>query len=125
MREEKFKIIQFIRELLYKIESELDNFPKKDIEIKNRIKTATYDLLEQAYLANTTLDIELKKRLIEQIIAKIKVIDFLLNLSLDRELINGKRYIKLGEKLDNITKYANGWLNSIISSKTNKTENPI
>ena len=82
-------------------------------------------MLEQAYLANTTLDIELKKRLIEQIIAKIKVIDFLLNLSLDRELINGKRYIKLGEKLDNITKYANGWLNSIISSKTNKTENPI
>ena len=125
MREEKFKLIQFIRELLYKIESELDNFPKKDIEIKNRIKTTTYDLLEQAYLANTTLDIELKKRLIEQIIAKIKVIDFLLNLSLDRELINGKRYIKLGEKLDNITKYANGWLNSIISSKTNKTENPI
>ena len=125
MREEKFKIIQFIRELLYKIESELDNYPKKDIEIKNRIKTTTYDLLEQAYLANTTLDIELKKRLIEQIIAKIKVIDFLLNLSLDRELINGKRYIKLGEKLDNITKYANGWLNSIISSKTNKTENPI
>lgn len=125
MREEKFKIIQFIRELLYKIESELDNFPKKDIEIKNRIKITTYDLLEQAYLANTTLDIELKIRLIEQIIAKIKVIDFLLNLSLDRELINGKRYIKLGEKLDNITKYANGWLNSIISSKTNKTENPI
>lgn len=125
MREEKFKIIQFIRELLYKIESELDNFPKKDIEIKNRIKTTTYDLLEQAYLANTTLDTELRKKLIEQIIAKIKVIDFLLNLSLDRELINGKRYIKLGEKLDNIIKYANGWLNSIISSKTNKTENPI
>ena len=125
MREEKFKIIQFIRELLYKIESELDNFPKKDIEIKNRIKTTTYDLLEQAYLANTTLDTQLRKKLIEQIIAKIKVIDFLLNLSLDRELINGKRYIKLGEKLDNITKYANGWLNSIISSKTNKTENPI
>ena len=119
MKEEKFKVIQFIRELLYKIESELDNFPKKDIEIKNRIKVTTYDLLEISYLANTTLDIELRKRLIEQIIAKIKVIDFLLNMALDRELINGKRYLKLGEKLDNITKYANGWLNAIISSKTN------
>ena len=117
MKEEKFKVIQFIRELLYKIESELDNFPKKDIEIKNRIKVSTYDLLEIAYLANTTLDIELRKRLIEQIIAKIKVIDFLLNLALDRELINGKRYIKLGEKLDNIIKYANGWLNAIVSLK--------
>lgn len=117
MKEEKFKLIQFIREFLYKIESELDNFPKKDIEIKNKIKMSTYDLLEVAYLANTTLDMELRKRLIEQLIAKIKVIDFLLNLALDRELINGKRYLKLGEKLDNIMKYANGWLNSIINSK--------
>lgn len=117
MKEEKFKLIQFIREFLYKIESELDNFPKKDLEIKNKIKMSTYDLLEIAYLANTTLDLELRKRLIEQIIAKIKVIDFLLNLALDRELINGKRYLKLGEKLDNMIKYANGWLNSIINSK--------
>lgn len=38
MKEEKFKIIQFIRELLVKIDKELDNFPKKDIEIKNRIR---------------------------------------------------------------------------------------
>ena len=44
MKEEKFKVIQFIRELILKVDSELDNFPKKDIEIKNRIRTSTYDL---------------------------------------------------------------------------------
>ena len=38
MRTEKFKIIQFVRELILLIDKELDNFPKKDIEIKNRIK---------------------------------------------------------------------------------------
>lgn len=35
---EKFKVINFIRELLVNIDKNLENFPKKDIEIKNRIR---------------------------------------------------------------------------------------
>lgn len=38
MREEKFKIINFIRELIINIDKNLDNFPKKDIELKNRLR---------------------------------------------------------------------------------------
>ena len=34
MKEEKFKILQFIREFIVRVENELENFPKKDIEIK-------------------------------------------------------------------------------------------
>ena len=34
MKVEKFKIIQFIRELLVIIDKNMDNFPKKDIELK-------------------------------------------------------------------------------------------
>ena len=52
MKEEKFKIIQFIRELIVTIDNELDNFPKKDIELKNRIRNSSYDILELAYQAN-------------------------------------------------------------------------
>ena len=37
MKTEKFKIIQFIRELIIIIDKEMDNFPKKDIELKSRI----------------------------------------------------------------------------------------
>ena len=54
MKEEKFKVIQFIRELILKIDKELDNFPKKDIEIKVRIRNASFDLLEIVYKANVT-----------------------------------------------------------------------
>lgn len=32
MQKEKFKVINFIRELLVSIDKNLDNFPKKDIE---------------------------------------------------------------------------------------------
>lgn len=43
-------------------------------------------------------------------IAKIKIIDFLLNLSYDKKLITEKKYFKIASKLDDIAKYTNGWL---------------
>lgn len=46
-------------------------------------------------------------------LAKIKVIDFLLNLSLDKQIINEKKYYKLGNKMDDITKYIVGWVHSL------------
>ena len=114
MREEKFKIIDFVRNLILQIDKELDNFPKKDIEIKNRIRSNSYELLELSYEANTTTDIAYKQKLLEKCIAKIKVIDFLLNLSYDKQLITNKKYLKLGLKMDDIIKYVTGWLNKIM-----------
>ena len=113
MKEEKFKIIQFIRELIVRVEKELNNFPKRDIEIKNRIRNNCYDLLEIAYTANAISNIQRKKELLEQAIAKIKVIDFLLDLSNENSLIPTKKYIKLGLKMDDIIKYTSGWLKKI------------
>ena len=113
MNKEKFKIIQFIRELLVHIDKNMDNFPKKDIELKNRIRNNSYDLLEIAYLANASKNNERKKELLEQVIAKIKIIDFLLNLCYEKEIINSKKYMKFGTKMDDILKYTLGWLKTI------------
>ena len=113
MKEEKFKIIQFIKEFILRVEKELDNFPKKDIEIKNRIKTNSYDLLEICYEANTCTDVQNKVKLLEKSIAKIKTIDFLLDLSYERELISHKKVLKLGLRMDDIIKYISGWLKKI------------
>ena len=88
MREEKFKVIQFIRELILRIDKELENFPKKDIELKNRIRNSTFDLLELSYETNSIQNIEIKKELLNKMIAKIKIIDFLWNLSYDKTIIN-------------------------------------
>ena len=110
MKTEKFKVIGFIRELIISSDKVLNNFSKADLEIKNRIRNNTFDLLELAYEANSVMDVEYKKKLIYQILAKIKVIDFLFNLSYDKKLINQKKYYNLGNKLDDIAKYANGWL---------------
>lgn len=113
MRTEKFKIIQFIRELILMIDKDMDNFPKKDIEIKNRIRTCSYDILEKCYIANTMINIPNKKETLLEVIAKLKIIDFLLNLSYDKQIITQKRYYKFGEKVDDIVRYTTGWIKKI------------
>ena len=113
MKQEKFKVINFIRELIVKIDKELSNFPKKDIELKNRIRNNSYDILELSYEANTTSNIENKEILLEKIIAKIRILDFLLNLCYDKMIINNKKYIKFGKKIEDIIKYTIGWIKSI------------
>ena len=120
MRTEKFKIIEFIRQLIIAIDKEMENFPKKDNELKSRIRSNSYDILELIYDANSSQNVELKISLIQKILAKVKVIDFLLNLSYDREIITSKKYLKLANRIDDITKYATGWLNSMANSN-NKT----
>ena len=95
------------------IDKQMDNFPKKDIELKIRIRVNSFDILELAYEANTAEDIEYKKRLLLKIIAKIKVVDFLLNLSYEKQIITEKKYYKFGNKLDDIIKYTTGWIKSL------------
>lgn len=113
MKTEKFKIIQFIRELVILIDKDMDNFPKKDIELKNRIRMNSYDVLEIAYEANVEENIEYKKRLLNKVLAKIKIVDFLLNLAYEKEIITAKKYYKFGNKMDDIIKYTTGWIKSL------------
>lgn len=113
MKKEKFKIIQYIRELIINIDNNLDNFPKKDMELKNRVRCSSYDLLELAYEANVIKEKEEKTKLLYKMIAKLKIIDFLINLCYDKQIINSKKYFKFGEKIDDISKYIAGWGKSL------------
>lgn len=91
----------------------LDNFPKKDVELKNRIRSNSYDLLEIAYEANLNKDNIEKEKLISKAIAKVKVLDFLINLCYDKQIINTKKYVRFGKSIDDITKYLVGWKKSL------------
>lgn len=113
MKKEKFLVIDHTRVLILNIETELENFPKKEIEIKNRLRTNAYDLLELEYEANETKDLNLKMELLNKVKAKVKVIDFLLNLSFDKKLIAERKYLKLGRNMEDILKFTTGWQNRI------------
>lgn len=73
--------------------------------------------IKLSYEANSIEDVKTKIQLLQKVLAKIKVIDFLLNLSLDKEMITSKKYLKLANKIDDITKYTVGWVNSMTGSK--------
>lgn len=118
IKEEKFKVIQFIRELILYLDEMLEGFPKKDIEISRNIKQESYDMLKLAYTANVTTDTEYRKRNLEQIIVKIKLLDFFVDLSYGKKIINQKKYSKISLKLDDIVKYTTGWLKATIKSET-------
>ena len=114
MKKEKFVVINCIRELILTIDKYLINFPKRDIEIKQQISIISKEMLLLAYEANASENKEKRKDIQEKIIARLKYLDFLINLCYDKQIINGKRYLKFGESIDYILKYANGWRKSTI-----------
>ena len=114
MKEEKFKVIQFIRQLILIVDKELENLHKKDLEIKSRIRISSYDLLELVYEANYSNDKKYKQELLTKVVAKIKIVDFLINLSNDKKLITQKKYLKIAQRIDDIAKYTNGWIKNIM-----------
>lgn len=82
MKEEKFQVINFIRKLILEIDKELSNFPKKDIELKNRIRNTSYNLLELSYEANTTSNEKNKEALLEKNNCKNKSLRFFIKFML-------------------------------------------
>lgn len=119
VKKEKFVVIDGIRKLIVNIDKYLVNFPKKEIEIKQQISVASKEMLLYAYEANSSENKEKRIDLQEKIIARLKYVDFLINLCYEKQIINGKRYLKFGESLDYILKYTNGWKKSTETQKNN------
>ena len=111
MKQEKFKVVNLIKDLIVYIDQSLLNFPKKEVELKHKIKETSYNLLLLSYEANNTSNVAKKVELQERCIAYIKYLDFMFNLCYDKQIINGKRYLKYGERLDMIIRYVAGWVN--------------
>lgn len=112
MKNEKFKIVNLVKDLIINVDRNLTNFPKKEIELKHIIKQTSYELLPIIYEGNVTTNMEKRQNLQESAIAKLKYIDFLINLCYDKQIINGKKYIKFGESIDNIIRYIVAWKNT-------------
>ena len=122
MKQDKFKITNLIKELIVNIDQNLLNFPKKEIELKHKIKESSYNLLLLTYEANNTSNIDKRVELQERCIAYVKYLDFLFNLCYDKQIINGKKYLKFGENLDTIVRYIIAWRNA---SKPEKAKSEV
>ena len=117
IKQEKFKVVNLIKDLIVYIDEKLINFPKKEIELKHKIKETAYELLLDMYKANNTKNLEHRIELQENCIAYIKFLDFMFNLCYEKQIINGKKYVKFGERLDMIVRYIVAWKNTTIEEK--------
>ncbi len=95
------------------IEKTIINFPHKERNLKNRLANTCYDLLENIYYANITKEINSMKK----IIVNIKMIDYFLKLSCNRELISLKKYEQIGNYLLEINKMVNIWIKNETSKQ--------
>lgn len=64
------------------------------------------------YETNNTDNIERKHELQEKAVAYVKYLNIFFNLCYDKQIINNKKYLKFGEKLDIIVRYLVAWKNS-------------
>lgn len=112
MKYEKFEIINLVKKLIISIDKNLDNFPHKEVELKHEIKKNSYKLLQIVYEGNVTANIEKRIDLQEKAIAKLKYIDFLINICYDKQIINNKKYLRFGENIENIIRYIVAWKNA-------------
>ena len=83
------------------------NFPNKERVLKDNLIELLYDLLYLGYKANITGNKYYK----QEILIKIKLIDFYLSISLDKKYISYKKYIQIVNHLIEITKMIQGWIN--------------
>lgn len=85
----------------------MENIPRKDFFIKEKINLTTFDLLENIYLANSDLDAFETHYL--NIIKNISILDFLLEILYRKKYISLKQLEKEGYLLTEITKMVKAW----------------
>lgn len=120
MKVDKFKAIESIRQFIIVSNNYLQNFPKKQYELKSTIERNSMEILEISYYVNGCEDVVTKIDRLNYLLSKIKVIDFLLDFSQEKGYINSKHYLKLCMRLGDTQKFCIGWLENI--KKYNEAE---
>ena len=80
------------------------------MKCKSKIKQNCYDMLEIGYYTNGLEDNAKKFDNLNLILAKARIIDFLLDVSQSKEYITKKQYLKMALRLGDIEKFCLGWL---------------
>lgn len=109
---EKFLIVKNMKKFILGLETILVNFPKKEFLTKDMIYKDALKILELVYVANEIDDLEEKKRVQIQILAKINMLDFYMERAYKHKYINEKQCMYKTNELEQITKMIYKWIKS-------------
>lgn len=103
----EFLIVKNIKEFILSLDNFLNNYPRKEYELRNLLVNTSYDLLELVYRINYKKDSNFNI-----ILSKISMLDFYLELSFKKKIINEKRVMNMSNRLLVIRKMIYKWYES-------------
>lgn len=103
----EFLIVKNIKEFIVSLDNFLSNYPRKEYELRNRLVNTSYDLLELVYQSNYK-----KNSNFNIILSKISMLNFYLELSFKKKIINEKRVMNMSNRLLVIRKMIYKWYES-------------
>lgn len=106
---DKLLIIDKLKRTIIYIDKMLDNYPHKNIELKENISNSLYEMLECIYLANNNVNKNDNKT---KSIVKLQLIDFYLMISYKKDIISKKKYESIGKHLLELKKMITAWSNN-------------
>lgn len=110
--EDKFKIVSNIKKFILDSEKLFENVPKKDLFNREYFKECEIQVLLLVYTANLTTDKEDKKAVQAEIIARLSIIDFLLERAYVKKYITEKELYDYSKRLAEIIKMIEDWMKS-------------
>ncbi len=104
--QDKLLIVTKTKKNIEYIENVITNFPKTEVILKNKLITSYYELLELVYRANIYKETIYMK----EILVKIKMIEYYVKISLNKKIINFRKYEVIGNNLLELNKMINSWI---------------
>lgn len=104
---EQLELINDYKKTMKFLEKTIQVFPKSERVLKDRMIDNLYEILELIYMSNITNDRKLYQ---SKVIAKLKMLDFYLSQSLEKNYIGYDKYNKCGNYLIKIVNLTEAWM---------------
>lgn len=104
---EQLELINEYKKTMRYIEKTIGSFPKSERILKDRMIDNLYEILELIYMSNIIGERNIYQ---SKIIAKLKMLDFYLSQSLEKNYINYDKYNKCGNYLIKIVNLTEAWM---------------
>ncbi len=105
---ERFILADKVKEFNRKVRCIIDNIPRKEMVLKDRLMADSFSLLESVYIANYDKNNDNKFK----ILTRINMIDYYLGILFDNKYITEKQLRYYCNRLEEITKMVYGWLDN-------------
>lgn len=107
---ERFLIVKNTKKFILDLERILVNFPKKEYINKDLLYKDSLKVLELVYVANHVDNLDKKKDIQIEIVAKINMLDFYIERAYKKRYISEKECLKKVNELEEINKMIYSWI---------------